>query len=781
MKKLLITLLALGLVAGLVVPMAMPVAASGPVTKNYGDVSLSGEFESGNFPEVWDLTACDLVIRFTYDANGMVDDFGGDAAHAWAQFGARQLGGGNFNPTWDVEGAGVWLATDYDWAVNTFDPDPAGAPNLDLDDKVILQKAGGHGEGDYNLPSVPPAPGNNHRVWWDRDGVDPYQNPETANTGGIYPIIMTLHATSATSGTAYMNIRGLDQGFETDGNWNTIELTPAGMTFTGDMTRMQVFYGLYGYGATHSAAFQNITVTGCQVVTVTVLNSQGSPLPGVRVLFSTSSGFGNYSSANTDASGVATKYLPPGTYWFKAIYQNTSAVQTQDISNNHNLTFYTSKSQVQVNKSDGSAFAGVRVLFSPSNAFGNYISVNTDASGLAKTELFPGTIWYKAITNNTSAVQSAVLAGDGKTAGQSGLVTFYTSKSVAKVQNCDGVAFAGIAIKFYGGGYQGTWASATTDASGLASIEEFPNTWKIQASVNRTSEVKDQLLAGDGKTAGQSTTTIFTPTKVIINGASTVQQWIGYWDSPLPSPFYMFPATVKLRINKVTEVTLTISSGCVMEKSLVNIKLISSTGAGLAGGTVYYFNGGSSYPSLPGATDANGNLSALIDGSGNREWHMTYAFLRQTKNGNASPGPVVFQTKLVTVELRDSNGDLEDPGTGVRYWGAGANRTFGSGSTSGGKVTMELLPPNGNSIEFGMTYAFATKAFSQDVVANATVTFRSANVVSASNTCTSYWAAGAERPFTSGMEMFPASYQFRFSVAPLVNTFTITAGSNTIQ
>ena len=32
-------------------------------------------------------------------------------------------------------GSGVWLATDYDWTANTFNPDPPGAPRLDLDDK----------------------------------------------------------------------------------------------------------------------------------------------------------------------------------------------------------------------------------------------------------------------------------------------------------------------------------------------------------------------------------------------------------------------------------------------------------------------------------------------------------------------------------------------------------------------------------------------------------------------------------------------------------------------
>ena len=235
---------------------------------NYGNVTLTGGYQAGNFYEAWDLTAGDLVISFTYDANGLVDDFGG-SAHAWSQLGIREVGYGNFNPTWDVEGAGVWFTSDYDWTVDTFDPDPPGSPILDLDDKMILQKAGGHGESDYNLPSPPPNPGANHRVWFDRDSVDQWQaqNPlavdgGTYNTNGIYDIVITLHATGPTSGTAYMSINGLDQGFETDGDWTTMELTPAGMTFTGDMSKMQVFYGLYGYGATHSVTFNNITVEG---------------------------------------------------------------------------------------------------------------------------------------------------------------------------------------------------------------------------------------------------------------------------------------------------------------------------------------------------------------------------------------------------------------------------------------------------------------------------------------------------------------------------------------
>jgi hypothetical protein len=35
------------------------------------------------------------------------------------------------------------------------------------------------------------------------------------------------------------------------------------MTFTGDMAAMQVFYGLYGYGATHAVQFLDVAAEGC--------------------------------------------------------------------------------------------------------------------------------------------------------------------------------------------------------------------------------------------------------------------------------------------------------------------------------------------------------------------------------------------------------------------------------------------------------------------------------------------------------------------------------------
>jgi hypothetical protein len=383
-------------------------SALAQTTKNYGDITLSGGFQSGHFDDVWDLATGDITITFTYDATGMVDDSG---AHAWSELGVRSAStASDFNPygtiywakiveliagqnqdigdvviqrvdnslyityaltdasciitethvavadsldgipqtkkgnpipgqfpfkgehtpgvaqytytinaqqwnpgtklfiaahaevtcgwgdesswatTYDkefeganwatyvtykpagetpVNGSGIWLATDYEWKANTFDPDPVGAPSLDIDDKLILQRRGGNDEGYYDLPSSPAQYWNNYGFWFDRDGVDQWQalmwgciDGGTYNTTGLYNVVITLHADDATSGTAYLTVNGIQQGFY-NGPWYNGQpaLYPVGQTFTGDMKRLQVFYGIFGYGTTHSVNFNNITVT----------------------------------------------------------------------------------------------------------------------------------------------------------------------------------------------------------------------------------------------------------------------------------------------------------------------------------------------------------------------------------------------------------------------------------------------------------------------------------------------------------------------------------------
>ncbi|MBN2362430.1 MAG: hypothetical protein JXR83_23460 [Deltaproteobacteria bacterium] len=218
----------------------------------------------GHFAPIWDLTRGDLTVRFTYDATGIEDE--PETARTWAELGVRQVGGADHDPS----GVGVWLHAIIDAAVGTLDPDPPASPVYDLDDRLLLQRGGVGNEECYDLPGPAPYPGNNHYMWFDRDGVDATQansplmiDGGSYNTQGIYQVSIALHATGATTGTAYLTVNGLSQGFEVDGNWNTIELTPAGMTWSGDMTQMQVFYGLFCIDANSTVAFNEITATGC--------------------------------------------------------------------------------------------------------------------------------------------------------------------------------------------------------------------------------------------------------------------------------------------------------------------------------------------------------------------------------------------------------------------------------------------------------------------------------------------------------------------------------------
>jgi hypothetical protein len=103
----------------------------------------------------------------------------------------------------------------------------------------------------------------------------------------------------------------------------------------------------------------------------------------------------------------------------------------------------------------------------------------------------------------------------------------------------------------------------------------------------------------------------------------------------------------------------------------------------------------------------------------NYKFRMTYALTANEKYQDVTTNPtVVFQTKDVLVQLKNSAGQLMDPGT-VQYY-AGLWKEFGA--TSGGQIRRELLPYN---YKFRMTYAYASNEKYQDVGVNPAVEFPS--------------------------------------------------------
>ncbi|MBN2187742.1 MAG: hypothetical protein JW732_09915 [Dehalococcoidia bacterium] len=254
MKKLVFIVGVMGLLVGLLVPAAA--LADGSVTNSYSDVTLSS-WGSGNLPEVWDLTTCDLTLSYTIDMSGIAN-----AGWAVTEVGLRELCGPNIDPNLQ----GGWMQSNYVLG--------ASNPNsLNNNDMHLLSKHGWSlqyydAEDADNLVS-PYWSGANYGFWFDRDGVDQWQaamwgmvDGDIYNTCGEYEIVINYHAIDNDNGTMFATINGVQQGLYV-GGWKDAEpeFYPAGRSFEGDMTQMQVFYGRGGGGGT--VELSDITATGC--------------------------------------------------------------------------------------------------------------------------------------------------------------------------------------------------------------------------------------------------------------------------------------------------------------------------------------------------------------------------------------------------------------------------------------------------------------------------------------------------------------------------------------
>ena len=200
--------------------------------------------------------------------------------------------------------------------------------------------------------------------------------------------------------------------------------------------------------------------------------------------------------------------------------------------------------------------------------------------------------------------------------------------------------------------------------------------------------------------------------------------------------------------------------------SIVTVQLKDSNGNPISGGVVQYYSGG--WKAF-GTTDSNGRVSKELK-TGSYTFSMTYAYGRQEKSQNIVTDPtVVFQTKRVSVQLKDSSGAFLDTGTAQYYAGGWRN----IGDTSGGQIDKELLL---GSYTFSMNYAFARKEKSQNITSDPIVVFNTGQIHSDSGSCTNYYAGGW-RVFFQDMELLPATYTFRFNDGSPEGAFTITSGT----
>ena len=205
----------------------------------------------------------------------------------------------------------------------------------------------------------------------------------------------------------------------------------------------------------------------------------------------------------------------------------------------------------------------------------------------------------------------------------------------------------------------------------------------------------------------------------------------------------LMPGSYKIRmayLGKTKSITQDIGSCVVFQTVNACVRLKSSIGDPLEGGTVHYAAG--SWREF-GTTGSDGfAYRELLPGS----YTIRMSYLGKTQSITRDIGScVVFQTVNACVRLKSCiGGPLEG---GVVHYAAGSWREFGT-TGSDGFAYRELLP---GSYTIRLNHLGITESITQDI--GSRFVFQTGQVFGSS--CDAY-AAGWWRPFTDGMELLPS-------------------------
>lgn len=413
---------------------------------------------------------------------------------------------------------------------------------------------------------------------------------------------------------------------------------------------------------------------------------------------------------------------------------------------------------VEVKDSLGNPIEDALVIYavgSPNAGWQTFGTTGVEGT-VSSTALTVGTTYYfyAQYNSSTSLQQNLVFDGDDT-------VTFQTIPIKAKVETCTGVGLEG-AFVTYGSVNGGFNNFGTTGSDGLVSNELFPgNDRTFYARINATTSAIQTMTVAD--TPDPLVT--FNTTAVTIQNSGTIAHGSanGGWYPFTKPTMEMFAGTHTFLINGV-QIPINIGD-CNYTSSVAIVKLINSTGAGIAGATAQYYDGG--WKDIPGTTDTSGMLPVVIPGQkGNLTFAINYAGARIQKIQNiALNSLVIFQTTAVTVKLLNEAGTSELPADASYY--AGGWKSFGTTQTT---ATMELLP---TTYPFRVSYLGTSIQKNQNVATDPVVKFNTKVVMvkllssggSELAADASYYASGWKTfgTTTSTLELLPTTYPFRVS------------------
>ncbi len=358
--------------------------------------------------------------------------------------------------------------------------------------------------------------------------------------------------------------------------------------------------------------------------------------------------------------------------------------------------------------------------------------------------------------------------------GASPEVVFQTADVVVRLQDSAGAPLDTGAAEYYAAG----WKTFGSTSGGAVHRELLPGSYPFAVTFGgaRVQKTQDVGAAPEVVFATRDVTARLEDSTGAALDTGSVDYYAGGWRAfgttsggavhreLLPASYPMAMTYAGARLQKTQDVG--VDPLVVFQTRDVAVRLQTSAGLPLDVGSVEYYAGGWK----PFGVTSGGEVRReLLPAS--YPIAMSYGGARVQLTQDVASAPVVtFQTRDVAVRLVDVAGLPLDGGVAEYY--AGGWKPFGT--AAGGAVHRELL---GASYPFALSYGGARVQKTQDVTLDPTVTFQTGTVLSDSGTCTSYYAGGW-RAFSSGMQLLPATYPFRFSVGtPSQQAFAVTAGT----
>ena len=547
------------------------------------------------------------------------------------------------------------------------------------------------------------------------------------------------------------------------GGWRDIGATSGGQVTKELLPASYTFSMTYGYACQEKS--QNIATNPMVMfqttrATVQLKDSTGAVMDTGTVQYYA----GGWRDIGSTSGGQVIKELLPASYTFSMTYGFARQEKSQNVATNPTVVFQTTRVTVQLKDSTGAVMDTGTVQYYA----GGWRDIGSTSGGQVNKELLPASYTFSMTYGFARQERSQNIATDQT-------VVFQTTRVTVQLKDSTGALMDAGTVQYYAGG----WRDIGATSGGQVSKELLPASYTFSMTYGFARQEKSQNIA-------TNPTVVFQTTRVTVQlkdstgalmDSGTVQYYAGGWrdigatsggqvSKELLPASYTFSMTYGFARQEKSQ-NIATDATVVFQTIRVTVQLKDSTGALMDTGAVQYYAGG--WRDI-GATSGGQVNKELLPAS--YTFSITYAFARQERSQNVGIDPtVVFQTTMVTVQLKDSTGALMDNGA-VQYYSGGWRDI---GATSGGQVTRELLP---TSYTFSITYASARQEKSQNVATNPTVVFRTGKVHSDSGNCTQYYAGGW-RTFAQDIELLPVSYTFRFNDGTPDSSYTIITGAVT--